>query len=157
MGFNERRTTNQLKKIIFWIAVIFLGIQLIPIDRENKPIDRSQNFVDVNKTPEDIKVILKNACYDCHSNETKYPTYSSIAPISWTIKDHINEGRKHLNFSEWGSYNKDLKENAIEKTISTVKSQEMPLPSYIGYHPKANLTTIQRKVVENYFKNQDIK
>jgi len=146
-----------LKRIIFWIAAVFLGIQLIPVDRENKPVDRSQNFVDINKTPEDIKVILKNTCYDCHSNETEYPTYSYIAPISWTIKDHINEGRKHLNFSEWGSYNKDLKENAIEKTISTVESQEMPLPSYIGYHPKANLTTIQRKALEKYFKNQEIK
>lgn len=141
-----------MKKIIFWIAIVFLGIQLIPVDRENKPIDNRKNFVDIYRTPDNIKVILENACYDCHSNETKYPTYSYIAPISWTIKDHINQGREHLNFSEWGSYNKELKENALERTIATVKDLEMPLPSYIGYHPKANLTTKQREELENYFK-----
>ncbi len=146
-----------MKKIIFWIAMAFLGIQLIPVDRENKPINRKDNFVDINKTPDDVKVILKNACYDCHSNETKYPSYSYVAPISWTVKDHINEGREHLNFSEWGSYNKELKQNAVEKTISTVKNLEMPMPSYIGYHPKANLTTQQRKMLEKYFSNQQIK
>lgn len=146
-----------MKKIIFWIAVIFLGIQLIPVDRENKPVAKKDNFVDIYKTPDDIKVILKNACYDCHSNETEYPDYSYVAPISWTVKDHINDGREHLNFSEWGSYNKDLKQNAIEKTISTVRDLQMPLPSYIGYHPKANLTTEQRKALENYFINQSIK
>ncbi|MFC0343227.1 heme-binding domain-containing protein [Epilithonimonas hispanica] len=146
-----------MKKIIFWIAVVFLAIQLIPINRDNKAIDKNNNFVDINKTPENIRLILKNACYDCHSNETKYPKYSYIAPISWAVKDHINEGREYLNFSEWGSYNKDLKQNAIEKTISTVRDLQMPLPSYIGYHPKANLTTEQRVILENYFSNPTIK
>lgn len=141
-----------MKKIIFWIAVGFLGIQLIPVNRENKAVNKKDNFVDIYKTPDNIRMILKNACYDCHSNETEYPTYSYIAPISWTIKDHINDGREHLNFSEWGSYNKDLRENAIEKTISDVRDLEMPLPSYIGYHPKANLTTRQREDLINYFK-----
>ncbi|MCD9856631.1 heme-binding domain-containing protein [Epilithonimonas sp. JDS] len=146
-----------MKKIIFWIALGFLGIQLIPVDRENKAVNRKDNFVDIYKTPDNIRVILKNACYDCHSNETEYPTYSYIAPISWTIKDHINDGREHLNFSEWGSYNKDLRENAVEKNISNVQDLEMPLPSYIGYHPKANLTTKQRETLINYFKDLEIK
>lgn len=146
-----------MKKIIFWTAVFFLGIQFVPVDRENKSIRKQDNFVDIYKTPENIKVLLKNACYDCHSNETEYPTYSHIAPISWTIKDHINQGREHLNFSEWGSYNKELKQNALEKTGATIRNLQMPLPSYIGYHPKANLTTKQRKDLENYFRNQSIK
>ncbi|WP_379966423.1 heme-binding domain-containing protein [Epilithonimonas sp. UC225_85] len=140
-----------MKKIILWTAVVFLGIQLIPVDRENKPVNKKDNFVDIYKTPENIRTILKNACYDCHSNETKYPGYSYVAPISWAVKDHINDGREHLNFSEWASYNKELKENAVEKTISTVRDLQMPLPSYIGYHPKSNLTTKQRKDLQDYF------
>lgn len=142
-----------MKKIIFWIAVVFVAIQLVPVDRENKAVDKRNNFVDIYKTPENIKSILKNACYDCHSNEVTYPNYAYVAPISWTIKDHVNEGREHLNFSEWGTYNKDLKQNAIKKTISSVRDFQMPLPSYIGYHPKANLTTKQRSELENYFSN----
>ena len=142
-----------MKKIIFWIALVFVAIQFVPVDRENKAVDKQNNFVDIYKTPENIKSILKNACYDCHSNEVEYPNYAYVAPISWTIKDHINEGREHLNFSEWGTYNKELKHNAIEKTISSVRNLQMPLPSYIGYHPKANLTTKQRNDFGNYFSN----
>jgi len=142
-----------LKKIIFWVAAGFIAIQFVPLDRENKAVDKQNNFVDIYKTPENIKSILKNACYDCHSNEVEYPNYAYVAPISWTIKDHINEGREHLNFSEWGTYNKELKQNAIEKTINSVRNLQMPLPSYIGYHPKANLTTKQRNDLENYFSN----
>jgi hypothetical protein len=140
-----------LKKIILWVAVACLAIQLIPIDRENKPVDKNNNFTDIYKTPQDVRSLLKNACYDCHSNETVYPNYAYIAPISWTVKDHINEGREYLNFSEWGTYNKDIKQNAIQKSIETIRSKQMPLPSYINYHPKANLTTSQRKILENYF------
>ncbi|WP_333851522.1 heme-binding domain-containing protein [Epilithonimonas sp.] len=146
-----------MKKIIFWIAVVFVAIQLVPVDRENKAVDKRNNFVDIYKTPENIKSILKNACYDCHSNEVEYPNYAYVAPISWTIKDHINEGREHLNLSEWGTYNKDLKKNAIEKTISSVHELQMPLPSYISYHPKANLTTKQRRELENYFSKLELK
>lgn len=145
-----------MKKIIFWIAVIFATIQFVPVDRENKAVDKRNNFVDIYKTPTNIKSILKNACYDCHSNEVKYPNYAYVAPISWTIKDHINEGREHLNFSEWGTYNKELKQNAVEKTVSSVRDLQMPLPSYINYHPKANLTTKQRKELEAYFSDLQI-
>lgn len=140
-----------MKKVVFWIAAAFVAIQLIPVDRENKPVDAKDNFVDIYKTPQNIRVILKNACYDCHSNETKYPKYAYVAPISWTLKDHINEGREHLNFSEWGNYNKELKQNAIEKSILTVGNLQMPLSSYINYHPEANLTTKQRTNLKNYF------
>lgn len=145
-----------MKKIIFWIAVIFAAIQFVPVDRENKAVDKHNNFVDIYNTPTNIKSILKNACYDCHSNEVKYPNYAYVAPISWTIKDHINEGREHLNFSEWGTYNKELKQNAVEKTVSSVRDLQMPLPSYINYHPKANLTTKQRKELGAYFSDLQI-
>ncbi len=134
-----------------WVGVAFFAIQLIPIDRENKPVDKNNNFTDIYKTPQDVRSLLKNACYDCHSNETVYPNYAYIAPISWAVKDHINGGREYLNFSEWGTYNKDIKQNAIQKSIETIRSKRMPLPSYINYHPKANLTTSQRKILENYF------
>lgn len=104
-----------------WVAVACLAIQLIPIDRVNKPVDKNNNFTDIYKTPQDVRSLLKNACYDCHSNETVYPNYAYIAPISWAVKDHINEGREYLNFSEWGTYNKDIKQNAIQKSIETIR------------------------------------
>jgi hypothetical protein len=81
------------KKIIFWTLVAFALIQFFPIDRTNKPVDSAANFVDARKTPEKIRTLLKNACYDCHSNETVYPKYAFIAPVSWSVKSLVNEGR----------------------------------------------------------------
>ncbi|MGH1520293.1 heme-binding domain-containing protein [Chryseobacterium sp. JK1] len=138
------------KKIIFWTLVAFAIIQFIPIDRVNKPVDSSVNFVDSKKTPEKIRTMLKNACYDCHSNETVYPKYAFIAPISWSVKSHVNEGREHLNFSIWGTYNKELKENILDRSIEALKHKTMPLPGYIVYHDEAKLTEAERTLLAQY-------
>ncbi len=139
-------------KIFAIVIVVFGLIQLIPIDRTNPPVNKAQNFVDVQKTPANISMVLKNACYDCHSNETKYPNYSYIAPISWSVKNHINEGRKRLNFSVWTTYSQELKVGMLKNTISTVTNRKMPIPGYMVYHEEANITEVERKLLENYFK-----
>lgn len=139
------------KKIVFWSFVCFVIIQFIPTDKINQPINDSVNFIQVEKSPPKVAELLKNACYDCHSNETVYPKYAYIAPISWFVKDHVNEGREHLNFSVWKTYNKELKESMLNKTIQTLKSKTMPLPVYIVYHKEANITDAERMVLINYF------
>jgi hypothetical protein len=141
-----------MKKALLWIIGIFALMQFIPIDRTNKPIDKKQNFVDVLQSPKQVQEILKNACYDCHSNEVKYPKYAYVAPVSWSVKHHINEGRQNVNFSEWSSYNPEQKGHIIEEIIETTESKEMPLKGYIPMHPEANLTDAQRKVFVDYFK-----
>ncbi|PKF73000.1 heme-binding domain-containing protein [Chryseobacterium sp. PMSZPI] len=142
---------KKAKKIIFWILVGFALIQFIPIDRVNKPVDHAVNFVDAKKTPEKVKSLIKNACYDCHSNETVYPKYAFIAPVSWSVKSHVNEGRAHLNFSIWGTYNKELKENMLDRSMEALKHKTMPLPGYIVYHKEANLSQAERTLLIQYF------
>ncbi|WP_288442746.1 heme-binding domain-containing protein [uncultured Chryseobacterium sp.] len=139
------------KKIIFWTLVAFALIQFFPIDRTNQPVDKKVNFVDARKSPEKIRTLLKNACYDCHSNETVYPKYAFIAPVSWSVKSHVNEGREHLNFSVWGTYNKDLKENMLTKSVQTIQNKTMPMPGYIVYHKEANLSEAERALLIQYF------
>lgn len=139
------------KKIILWSIVALVAIQLIPVDRTNLPVKKSENFVDIFQTPENVKEILKNACYDCHTNETVYPDYAYIAPISWSIKDHVNEGREHANFSIWGTYNKEIKQSILEKSAKTIREGSMPLPGYIVYHHSANLNAGEKKVLSDYF------
>lgn len=139
------------KKIVFWVFVSFAIIQFVPIDTINKPINNSVNFVDVKHTPPKVAELLRNACYDCHSNETVYPKYAYIAPFSWSVKDHVNEGREHLNFSVWKSYNKELKESMLNKALQTLQNKTMPLPAYIVYHDKANLSDAERTVLVQYF------
>lgn len=140
-----------VKKVLFWTLVAFALIQFIPIDRVNKPVDKATNFVEVKKTPEKIRDLIKGACYDCHSNETVYPKYAYLAPISWSVKSHVNEGREHLNFSIWGTYNKELKENMLSKAIQTVQNKTMPMPGYIVYHKEANLSEAERTLMVQYF------
>lgn len=139
------------KKIIFWTLVAFALIQFFPIDRTNQPVDTKVNFVDARKSPEKIRTLLKNACYDCHSNETVYPKYAFIAPVSWSVKSHVNEGREHLNFSVWGTYNNDLKENMLTKSVQTIQNKTMPMPGYIVYHKEANLSEAERALLIQYF------
>lgn len=140
-----------MKKVLLWVMVIFVLIQLVPIDRTNKPVDKKQNFVDVLQSPKQVQEILKNACYDCHSNEVKYPKYAYVAPISWSVKHHINEGRERVNFSEWTSYNAEQKDHILDDVIESVQNKEMPLKGYIPMHPEANLTDVQRKIFTDYF------
>lgn len=137
--------------ILYWFLIVIALIQFIPVNRTNKPIDQKVNFISVYKTPGNVREILKKACYDCHSNETIYPDYAYVAPISWSIKNHINEGREHLNLSEWGNLNKDLKKNMLENSVKSVKDYSMPLTAYIAKHPKANLTKAERVLLANYF------
>jgi hypothetical protein len=139
------------KKILFWTFVGFALIQFIPTDKVNKPVNHKVNFVEAKKTPEKITGMIKSACYDCHSDETVYPKYAYIAPVSWSVKSHINEGREHLNFSVWDTYNKDLKENMLNKSIQTIQNKTMPMPGYIVYHKEANLSEAERKLLTQYF------
>jgi uncharacterized membrane protein len=139
------------KKILFWSLLGFALIQFIATDKVNPPVDRKVNFFDAKKTPAKIQGLIKNACYDCHSNETVYPKYAYIAPISWSVKSHINEGREYLNFSIWETYNKDLKESMLSEAIETVHNKTMPMPGYIVYHKEANLTDAERALLTKYF------
>ncbi len=140
-----------VKKVLFWVLIGFVLIQFIPVDKTNAAVKSSVNFVDVKKTPPKISALIKSACYDCHSNETIYPKYAYFAPFSWSIKSHVNEGREHLNFSVWGTYNVDLKKSMLDKSIQTIQSKAMPLPGYIVYHKDANLSEAERTLLTKYF------
>lgn len=139
--------------IIYWFLILIALIQFIPVNRINKPVDQKTDFVKMMNTPENVKSVLKKACYDCHSNETIYPDYAYVAPISWVIKNHISEGREHLNFSEWGNTNQDLKKSMLKNAARSVKDYSMPFPAYVPQHPKSNLTKAERVLLANYFEN----
>lgn len=139
--------------IIYWFLIVFAVIQFIPIDRTNKPVDPKVDFVKVYNTPKNVEQLLRTACYDCHANETVYPKYAYVAPISWSIKHHVNKGKNYLNFSVWGNYNRDLKKNMLDMTVNSLKVYSMPMPGYIAQHPEANLSKAERILLENYFEN----
>ncbi len=93
-----------MKKLFFLLVVAFALLQFFQIDKTNPPVDKNMDFLTIKKTPEDVAQLIKTSCYDCHSNESVYPWYTNIQPFGWFIKDHIEEGRKELNFSTFATY-----------------------------------------------------
>ena len=139
------------KKILIGLLIIFAGIQLITIDRNNPEFDSSKDFISIANPPEDIEKILRVSCYDCHSFETNYPWTSYIAPFSWMIDDHVQEGREHLNFSIWGDYSLEKQDHKLEETIEEVEEGHMPEDSYLIMHGDAELSEEQIESFEAWF------
>ena len=133
-----------IKYIFILIIVAVIGIQFIKVEKTNPPVTG-----DI-KAPAEVKNIFRNACYDCHSNETEWPWYSSVAPISWFIEDDVRDGRKHLNFSEWETYKDTRKTKKREEIWDEVNEGSMPLKMYTYLHPKSNLDFNQKSIIKEW-------
>ena len=107
----------------------------------------------VQKVPEDVMEILKVSCYDCHSNTTYYPWYSKIQPVAWFLDDHIIEGKKELNFSEFASYPIYRQYKKYKEIGKQIKEDEMPLFSYTVIHSDAVLNADQKLLIQNWAAN----
>lgn len=141
------------KVIIIIVLAILVIIQLKRINTTNPEILLDQDFLYAVNAPDDINKILKTSCYDCHSNQTIYPWYSKVAPVSWILENHILEGRSHINFSEWTSYQEKKKNKIIEECIEEIEGGNMPLKPYTLLHPDAKLTAEAKKNLIGWFQN----
>ncbi len=142
---------KKINKILIGLALLLIGAQFIQIDKSNPQVDISKDFIArMNPDPEE-EGILRRACYDCHSNETKYPWYASITPINFWLKDHIEEGRAELNFSIWGSYKAKRMDHKLEECVELVDKGEMPLESYTWIHKEAELSNEDRAKLAAFF------
>ena len=140
------------KKIFLGLLLAFIIIQFFRIDKTNPPVKSGQDIIAIQHPNADITNILKRACYDCHSHETKYPWYSNVAPISWLLKHHIDEGREHLNFSTWGKYTLKKQQHKLSEAYEEVEEGEMPMFGYVKMHKEANLSDSEKKQLLSWFK-----
>jgi len=136
---------------IFIVAALVLA-QFFSIDKTNPTSDKSSDLLSIEKPSAEVAQILHSSCYDCHSNETVWPWYSNVAPISWIVKKHVVEGRDHINFSEWGDYDQEDKGYAAEEMIEEIEDGEMPILGYDIPHPEAKLTQEKQEVLINWLK-----
>ena len=143
--------SQKVKSILIGVLVVFAIMQLFQIDKTNPPARQDEDFITITQPPQKIETILRTACYDCHSHETAYPWYTSVAPISWWIRRHINEGREHLDFSIWAQYDADKKDHKLEECVEEVKEGEMPFNSYTWIHSEAKLSADQRRELADWF------
>lgn len=143
------KKTGRIISILLGVGIaVFLLIQLIPYGRNhtNPPVTGEPTW-DVPHTRE----LAKRACFDCHSNETVYPWYSNVAPVSWLVWNDIEEGRGYLNFSEWETGSKRA-QLAGKQTAEEIFSGRMPPPIYLLQHPEARLTEAEKQELINGFR-----
>ncbi|MEL4307528.1 heme-binding domain-containing protein [Joostella sp. CR20] len=139
-----------LKKLLLFILVIIVVMQFFPPAENTSDTTPPTDLFKVEKVPETVEATLVTACYDCHSNKTNYPWYASIEPLSYWLANHIDEGKKHLNFSQWNSYSPKKKAHKLEEISEAVTEGWMPLDSYTLIHKEAKLTEAQSKAVADW-------
>ena len=135
------------KIIAVVLLVAFVGIQFIPTNRNHSEAVPPSDFMLVKNVPTEVKSILMISCYDCHSNNTHYPWYQKVQPVSWYLEGHIEDGKEELNFSDFGNYSDRMQKAKMRSIISQVEDGKMPLPSYTLLHPEAELTAEEKQLL----------
>ena len=143
-------TVSLLKKILLSTGVVIIGIQFI------RPTLNKSNQVfntDISKivtTSDSVQILLENACYDCHSNNTNYPWYSNIQPVGWLMDNHIRKGKDELNYSEFGSYSPRRQLSKLIGIANSIRDDIMPLSSYKLMHKNSILSTYEKELLNKW-------
>lgn len=140
-----------MKKFIRILLIVLLAafviVQFIPSGRPiNQPVV-GQDIFENQKIPPEVKTLLKNACYDCHSQAVRYPWYAYVAPVSWLVAKDVNRGREHLDFGKWGELSKRKQIKALGEIAEEVEDKNMPMQIYVNLHSEAKLTDEQRTLI----------
>jgi hypothetical protein len=129
-----------IKAAIYIFLLLIGGIQLVRPARTNPPTDPSRTLFAAAGVPKEAAAVLERACRDCHSNDTRWPWYSNVAPVSWFVIDHVNHGRSHFNYSEWMQYSSKDANRLVEKSCEFARDGSMPLPEYVRLHRETRLS-----------------
>lgn len=136
-----------LKRILLVLLIAFVVLQFFR-PKKNISAQTSRNDIaTLYHIPADVKQIMDKACNDCHSNNTSYPWYAEIQPVAWWLADHVEEGKEHINYSEFASYSLRKQYHKLEETEEMVKENHMPLDSYLWIHRDADLNQEERNKI----------
>ncbi len=142
-----------LKVLVVLLILGIAGIQFFRPEFKNPVVKKGERLEDLYEVPPDVATVLKRSCGDCHSNETVYPWYSKIAPMSWGMADHINVGRDELNFSVWGTYSEKRQKRKLEEICEEVEEGNMPHYQYLWLHWDANLSDSEKETLCSWTKS----
>ncbi|MBS1952277.1 MAG: heme-binding domain-containing protein [Bacteroidetes bacterium] len=142
---------TRIKKILLALALVLVVIQFIRPARNTGEAEGPNFIATKYHVPAEVQTILKQSCYDCHSNHTNYPWYTNIQPLGWWIQSsHINDGKRHLNFSEYATYKDKRAKHKFEDMVDEMKEGGMPLESYTFMHREAALSPEQAKTIMDW-------
>lgn len=134
-----------VKKSTLFLAILCIGIQFFRPNKNKAKAITLDDFLITEKAPEQVKSLIKNACYDCHSNQTNYLWYDNIAPASWFVDGHIKRGKGALNLSNWAAMDFRDKRRALSLMATNITESKMPLESYLVMHNNATLSEDDKK------------
>lgn len=126
------------------VIVLLLAIQLIPVDRSNGP-----ETAPLRAAPE-VLAVFQQSCFDCHSQQTVWPWYAKVAPVSWWVAHHVTEGREKLDFSSWENLPGDRKRKLAGEIYDEAAQGEMPLRGYPQMHPAARVTGAELNLIKGW-------
>ena len=141
-----------VKKIAWILLFCFVIAQFFRPEKNEGSLASITYFINETSPSEEVHKLLKETCFDCHSNKTRYPWYHNITPVNFWIADHVTVGKKKLNFSKWAEYSLKRKAHKMEEVYEEVAEKEMPLPSYTWTHSEANLSDAQIDQVVSWAK-----
>ena len=150
-----------MRKILKVIAVVFvlafIALQFYRPEIINPPVIESETLASTTRVPANIQALLKRSCNDCHSNQTIYPWYSHVTPFSWLLAEHIEEGRRELNFSVWNTYSGNRKRNKFDEICEQVTTGEMPHNQYLWIHAEARFSEEDKKLLCDWAETEKAK
>ncbi len=140
------------QKRLFWYTVLGLLIivQVYPVTRPEVVANNPDDIMKVTEIPSNVSSMLKAACYDCHSNETSFPWYSSVSPVKWLVYQDIRKGREKLNFSNWASMDKMDQAEVLDNISTEVMGGDMPMKIYHIMHSDAKLSDEDRQAIADW-------
>ena len=142
-----------IKKTMIGLLILLIVIQFIQPAKNVSNAVTADDFNTIYPIPDSVQKVLQKACYDCHSDNTRYPWYNNIQPVAWWLNDHINEGKRELNFSEFGKRPLAKRANKLKKLAKEVQEGGMPLDSYTWMHKDAVLTEAEKTMLINWANN----
>ena len=138
---------NTVVKVLAGVVGLFVVAQLFRPELTNPPSDPSLSITSYRGVPPEVLAKMESVCFDCHSNQTRWPWYSYITPVNYFIASDVNSGRRHVNFSEWNNYSPGRLKSILDNIYDQVYNHEMPLPQYRWMHPEARLTPAEIKMI----------
>ena len=146
---------NRLTKIFWALLILFIAIQFVQPARNKSGQVLATDMIKIYSVPDAVRAIFRTACYDCHSNNTRYPWYSNVQPAGWILASHIKNGRSALNFSEFGSYSRRKQTSKLKAITNSLNDGTMPLKSYRLIHRDARLSKDEKTLIINWATGQE--
>jgi len=138
------------RRLGWFLVVLFVAIQFVRPAKNSSPVPGPGDITAKIAVPADVQRVFAKACCDCHSDQTRYPWYATVQPVGWWLASHINDGKKHLNFSEFGAYKAQTADRRLRQIAREVDDGSMPLNSYTWIHRDAILTAAEIKLIDDW-------